>query len=271
MYDRVPKMNAVDDIQEAIEFKQLDPTMQLQLIENATMTGRELPTIERISSLDNGEVSIFLKQKEMSLVGMMRKQLPRNTRSGNATSEQSQRVTSENRYLYGSPESADGDQVRHFIYCITPTVMSRNMTICVLYLMQRKVINRKGTGPRYKYDSSLLYMKLPSYNNFGIHYRKENMNNIITSLDTDVKKKIIQLVKYRNQCFKDKHSSKFYDGQLMDRPITLSSNCKAHIAVHQSVVSPYLLSITLQDEPNAMVSSTNGICVILYANLMYLH
>jgi hypothetical protein len=150
----------------------------------------------------------------MSIVNIMRK-----NSSGNVTLKQSQRVTSENRYLYGFPEPADDDLDRHFIYCITPTVMSRNITICVLYLLQRKIDDREDAGPHYEYDSSLLYMKLPSYkrvDNVEFLNSKNNMNDIIMSLDTSVKEKIIQLVNYRNQCFKDKHNGKFYDGQLMD-------------------------------------------------------
>jgi hypothetical protein len=56
MYGRMPKTDVVDRVQEIIKSKQLDPTMQLQLIENTTTIGkgRKPLTIERISPLDNG-------------------------------------------------------------------------------------------------------------------------------------------------------------------------------------------------------------------------
>jgi hypothetical protein len=117
-------------------------------------------------------------------------------------------------------------------------------------------------------------MKLPSQERedaFDSSDSEDDMNDGAISLSIDVKKEIIQLVEYRNQCFKDKHNGRFREGRLMDWPITLSRDCKAHIAVYQDVTPPYLLSVSLQDEFNALVSSIACICVTFYANLLHLH
>jgi hypothetical protein len=232
--------------------------MRFQLVENTTMIGRGrvLPTIERIFPLYNREVLNYLEQtKAPGIADKVWKQILKES-SVSVTPKQSQRVTSGGHYLYGCPDSADSNRVSHFIYCIIPTVVSRDTMICVLSLLQRKFINRKDTGPRYEYASSLLYMKLPSHDNADFIDSNNDMNDKITSLDTDIKKKIIQLVKDQNRCFKNIYNSTFYEGRLMDRPITLSNDCKAHIAVYQSVTPPHLLTIALQDESNALVSST---------------
>jgi hypothetical protein len=83
-------------------------------------------------------------------------------KSANDASKKSHCITSDGHYLYGFPESADDSRVKNFIYCIMPKKITENMTVCVLHLLQRKIINRKYTRLRYEYASSLLYMKLPS-------------------------------------------------------------------------------------------------------------
>jgi hypothetical protein len=228
--------------------------MQFQLVENTTTInkGRKPLQIERIFPL-NSEV---LKRSKCA--------------TSKKTLEQSESIASSDYCLYGCPELTDDGQDGHFIYCIMPTVMSRDTTICVLSLLQRKVINRKDTEPRYEYASSLLYMKLPfceRVETFNSCDSEVDMDDRITSLNMIVKKKIVQLVKDRNQCFKDRHN----EGQLMDRPVTLSRDCKAHIAMYQLVAPPYLLSVALQDEFNAVASGITCICVILYVNLTYLY
>jgi hypothetical protein len=265
MCDRIP-----NDIQEMVKSKKLDSKVRLQLVENITSTGIRLPTIERIFPLDNREMSFCLEQKEVPVTDAMGKHFLKGDKSWDATLKRNQRVTNENRYLYGFPESEDNNRVRHFIYCITPAVMSEDAMICVLSLLQRNIIYRKDIEPRYEYSSSLLYMKLPSRDNTYIDSNND-MNDKITSLDMDVKEMIIQLVKDRNRCFRNVHNNTFYEGRLMDRPIKLSDDCKAHIAVHQSISSPYLLTIALQDEFNALVSSVIYICVASYVNTIYLH
>jgi hypothetical protein len=250
----MPKMNdAIARIQEKIEPKKLDPTMRFQLIENIiTIVEERKPlTIERIFPLDSREVL---------------------THSGNVDLEQSQCVNSGDHCLYKCPELAGASQDSHFIYCIMPTVMSEDTTICVLSLLQRKVISMQDAEPRYKYASSLLYTKLPPYERvdaFESSDNEDDMNGRIISLSMGTKKKITQLVKDRNQCFKNTYNNAFHEGQLMDRPIVLSSDCKAHIMVHQAVASPYLLSMTLQNEFNALVSSI--VCIYATPYLICLH
>jgi hypothetical protein len=234
---------------------------------------RKLLTIERIFPLDNRELLTYSEKTKRSRTFNGRQQQSPEDNGAINVSKKSHRITSGGYYLYGRPELAEDDRVGHFIYCIMPTAITKGMTICVLHLLQRKFINRKDAIPSYEYASSLLYMKLPSYE--GEVDRdslngSDNVNNRLDPLNIGAKKKIIQLVKDRNQYFDNVHNV-FYEAQLMDRPIKLSEDCKAHITVHQSVAPPYLLSITLRDEFNPLVSSTACICTIPYTNSIYLH
>jgi hypothetical protein len=226
-------------------------------------------TIERILPLDNRELLACLEKTKMSDT-IVWHQLSKS--HSNAASKQNYRVTGGNICLYRRLESADDSQVNHFIYCIMPKEISENMMVCVLSLLQRKIINRKDTEPRYEYSSSLIYMKLPSREReeaFDSHNNNRNVNDEVIPLNMGVKKEIIQLVKDRNQCFRNVYNNVFYESQLIDWPITLPDDYKAHVAAHQSVAPPYLLSITLRDEFDALVSNITCICVTLYANSIF--
>jgi hypothetical protein len=265
MHNRMQKKGEVlSYIQKGIRHKKFKPNMRFHLVENFCVLGEEekLLTIERISSMYSKEVLVLIEETDWE------KSIKRNWRQyqrrdiENAASKQDHRVITFSYRLYRHPESTDSNQFRHFIYCIMPEVASRDTTICVLYLMQRKIIDSKDTELSYEYVSSLLYMKLPSYRRIDKDGFFDNEDNI-TSLDTDLKKKIIQLVKYRNKCFKNIRNNTFHEGRLMERPVRLSSDYKAYIAVHQSVAPPYLLSVSLRDEDNNKVGSIACICAIL--------
>jgi hypothetical protein len=273
--------NVIDNIQKKIESKKLDAKIRFQLVENISMSTHEWHvrrgmqsrdderrlTIERIFPLDNGEM---LDKRRFIDVDQQRLS---ESSGENVASKQFQRFTCNDFRLYGCSELEDDNRISHFIYCIMPEKISENMTICVLSLSQ-KVIDRKDTSPRYEYASSLLYMKLPFYKRVGNVDTSDNeydMNGEIEPLSIDTKKKIIHLVEDRNQCFNNTHNNIFYEGQLMDRPIKLPNGYRAHVLVHQSVAPPYLLSISLQDEFNVLVSSITCICAISYANLICLH
>jgi hypothetical protein len=239
------------------------PTMRIQMVGDAKeiVSGKDgmieetrSLRIDRIYPIDDRELSDYLNISKLKKLLNEIDTILLNKKEGSNT--YTDWLSWNNICLYGHPKSEDDNQVNHFIYCIREKEILKDTTICVLSLLQ-KTINRKDMGSRYEYASSLFYMKLPSYEGGEAFDSANNNINAIpgeTMLSMGVKKRIIQLVEYRNQCFKDMYNSTFYEGQLMDRPVKLTNNLEAHIMVHQPVFPLHLLTIMLQDEVNTVVS-----------------
>jgi hypothetical protein len=141
------------------------------------------------------------------------------------------------------------------MYYIGPQKIEDANLVCILSLMQRKGEPTPNAALDQYYVGVLFFVDVLYLQQTDTDSACETNNQAAEEVDKNIKQKLINLIQYNIKRFGIYGGGfGFYAGQLFDKRIKFSDESAAFITVNQPLLRPRVLTISLQDDLDVIVS-----------------